>query len=234
MATAVGCGEDGPTGPFASSPVVLDDYATVMADGTLPADLCTRIPAADNVELLCTDNDFCGTGGICVQPPGGIQGQCSQVCFPEPPEDLIAPQGWDPTFTGCGNSCPGDQICATLTDAEGAPLLLDLNIDGTPDVVGGACQGAGSGSNGAYEACGDAGLCAEGNVCLGSPGRDGGTCFPTCTTTCEPVDSYTARCSLTSAGADVCLIACEIGNAASCPQGLECVLNARGNPVCVR
>ena len=230
---ALGCG-DGTFTAVYSSPVVLDDYATVMPDGALPADLCARIPAADNVQLLCTDNVFCGTGGLCVQAPGAVQGQCSQVCFPEPPSDAVFPQGWDASFTGCGDSCTDDQICATLTNSDGTPILLDLNIDGTPDVVGGSCQGGGSGQNGPYEACGDSGLCAEGNLCLTSAGRDDGTCFPTCTTTCENVDSYVARCSFSSAGDDVCLIACELGIPASCPQDLSCIENARGNAVCVR
>jgi hypothetical protein len=230
---AAACG-DGTSSAAFSSPVVLDDYATVMPDGLLPADLCARIPAADNVQLLCTDNDFCGTGGLCVQPPGAIQGQCSQACFPEPPTDVIFPQGWDASFTGCGNSCTGDEICATLTNSDGSPILLDLNVDGTPDVVGGSCQSGGSGQNGAYEECGDAGLCAEGNLCLTSPGRETGTCFPACTTTCENVGDYVARCSFSSAGEDVCLVGCDLANPASCPQGLSCVENARGNAVCVR
>lgn len=230
---AAACG-DGTATPVFSSPVTLDDYATAMSDGTLPADLCSRIPAADNVDLLCQDNDFCGNGGICAQPPGAIQGQCSQVCFPEQPAGVEYPQGWDLNFQGCGNSCAGDQICATLTNADGSPILLDLNVDGTPDVVGGSCQSGGSGTNGPFEACGDTGLCEDGNVCLTSAGRDDGTCFPQCETTCDDFDTYTARCSFSTAGENVCLIACDLGVATSCPAGMACIENAQGNSVCVR
>lgn len=230
-----GCGDDTAAAGSGSSPVVLPNHAEVMADGTLPDDLCAIIPAAENVELLCNDSQFCGDGGVCVQPIGAVQGQCSQVCFPAPPDGLSGlPEGWDSSFEGCGNSCPEGEVCATLLDADGNPRLLDLNVDGRPDVVGGACQSGAIGEQGAFAACGDAGVCGEGLSCLTLPGRDTGTCFPVCDGVCQPFQTYPSRCSFTTASDQVCLIACDPSAAAPCPAGLECVETPQGNFTCLR
>lgn len=237
---SVACGDDGSGSGRASSAVVLTDHAQVMPAGSgLPADLCARIPAADNVELNCTDSRLCGDGGVCVQPIGGDLPACSQVCFPEPPAasdvpDGFYPQGWDTSFGGCGNSCPEGQTCATLLDDAGNPRLFDINVDGAPDVVGGACQSGAVGDRGAFASCGDDGVCGEGLRCLTLPGRSAGTCFPECDGVCQPFQTYPARCSATTAGSEVCLIACEPTSPAPCPVGLECVETAQGNFTCLR
>ncbi len=151
-----GCGDDTTLagGPGAAAgPITVEEADTVFAeDGTVTDELCAVIPAAENVELLCNDGEFCGPGGLCVEPLGRAQGQCSQVCFPEL----------------CGNSCPGEETCATLLDGEGQPISFDINRDGTADVVGGACQLDAIGEQGTFESCGAAGACAEGLSAFGS------------------------------------------------------------------
>ena len=229
----VACGDGDPAGARVTSPVTLDDPATAMPAAALPADLCEIIPQVANAELLCNDHTFCGNGGLCVEPIGRVQGQCAQVCFPPPPDDMVFPEGWDPSFDGCPGSCDGG-ICATLIDDAGQPILLALNLDGTPDVVGGACQTDAVGDQAAYDPCGSDGVCGAGLACFSLPDRDVGTCFPECTTTCEAFDSYPARCSGTTTETNVCLIACDSAVETSCPAGFECVENARGNYTCVR
>ena len=75
----VGCGDDtvpfGPTETTPTSPVVLENYAEVMPEATLPPNICELIPSPDNFELLCNASEFCGDGGMCVIPIGRPQGQ---------------------------------------------------------------------------------------------------------------------------------------------------------------
>ncbi|MCB9519984.1 MAG: hypothetical protein H6698_02105 [Myxococcales bacterium] len=231
----VGCGDDALNFQQSStSPAYLPNAAEVMADGTLPANLCDIVPQVENAGLFCENAEFCGAGGLCIQPIGGQQGVCSQVCFPAPPSDATYPEGFDATFAGCGADCADGSVCATVIAADGAPVLLDLDLDGTSDVVAGACQRDAVGSVQAWGACGDAGVCAAGLACIELDGRTTGTCLPECTDTCDSVEGLTARCAATSTQEHVCLIACDPNDAATCPAGLTCAETARHAFTCVR
>ena len=111
-------------------------------------------------------------------------------------------------------------------------MLFDLNLDGLPDVVGGACQTSAVGDRTEFESCGDDGVCAEGLSCLTLPGRPTGTCFAQCESTCAPFGVFEPRCSATTTESRVCLIEC--AGVAGCPEGAQCVVHARGNLTCVR
>lgn len=216
------------------SPVTLEDAASVMPDGQVPTNLCELVPAGANDGLVCLEADFCGNGGLCIESIGAPQPTCAQVCFPPTPEDFVPPPGWAGPFDGCPAACPAGDVCAVVLSDAGAPVVADLDLNGDPDVVVGACQSDAIGDRGPYQSCGEDGVCAEGARCLMLPGRAVGTCFPECDEACAAFDSYEARCSATSAEARVCLIACEPGDPAGCPAGLECTPNASGRHTCVR
>ncbi len=178
--------------------------------------LCSSIPRATDIDRACGEGDPCGADSLCVESGG--QSRCAQSCFPEE----------------CGDTCASGRVCAPLEGPGGGDYRTDVDGDGDDEVVG-ACVVPVPGDRGAFEACGDAGRCAEGLFCAGIPGRDGGTCFPTCTAACDVYSGFETTCAPTSADASICVIACDpaLGTDA-CPPGLACATLAQGAAVCAR
>lgn len=189
----------------------------VVIDGSGAA-LCDAIPRATDVGTPCGAGSACGEGALCVSSGSDGANQCTQVCFPE----------------SCGDTCNPGRVCATVNGSDGSPFSMDVNGDGTDEVLG-ACVTPQPGDRQAYETCGSSGSCASGLLCAGVNGRSEGTCFPTCADSCDPYEGFAATCAPTSSDREICVVTCDpaLGTDA-CPSGMTCETLAQGTAVCVR
>lgn len=183
---------------------------------------CDAIVASLTAGASCESNETCGQGGRCITTSAGAR-VCAQVCFPEDSCDT------------CGEGAQ----CTRLLDASGQAIRFDLNSDGTPETIAGACQSrAVVGDRGLFETCGAAdGACQSGLVCVQATGASAGTCLEACDGACDNFEGVLPACSSSTLDTDVCIIACSTDadtELPSCPSGLVCTDVAMGNQACLR
>lgn len=171
--------------------------------GHCPADCfeCSLIGAAENVGQGCSRDDMCGPGGACLD--FGEGGQCYVVCSGE-----------------CG-TCASTEQCAPIS-AGGAP------VEYLPGVDLAVCVPKPTGSQGAYDACGQAdGACESGLDCtVFSADATRGYCAPSCASgeACPEREGVAGQCAVGPAGASPtsCALLCTPGANAVCPAGMVC------------
>ena len=184
---------------------------------------CDAIVTSLTAGAPCESNETCGQGGRCITTSAGSR-VCAQVCFPE--DDSC-------------DTCSATEECTRLLDPSGQVVRFDLNSDGTPETIAGACQSREVvGDRGLFETCSEAdGACQSGLVCVQATGASAGTCLQACEGACDNFEGVLPTCSATTLDTDVCIIACSTdadSELPACPAGLTCTDVAMGNQACLR